>query len=245
MNSRTLAFNNMGLDPKNSANGPLRVWSFMLTFAFRNNSIGAFAPSPILLSMQIDILWLRKWFDTFNQQYFDGGLPTPRFHIGHYDSALGMSNYYDQSEHQFQSVLLHEMIHLSIAASGLTDTAPHGVVFRGMMSRLNREGWHIHVTTSTRGMQKAYTGSERVIGQYLVLAIELADGRHFLSLVSPRHARALNERVRQASEVRQAAWYTTSDPWFADMPKVRSLRGRRVSAEVFANKTARMKPIAF
>ena len=266
MNSRTLAFNNMGLDPKNSANGPLRVWSFMLTFAFRNNSIGAFAPSPILLSMQIDILWLRKWFDTFNQQYFDGGLPTPRFHIGHsrtqlgtlsykrkrglmrtslYDFALGMSNYYDQSEHQFQSVLLHEMIHLSIAASGLTDTAPHGVVFRGMMSRLNREGWHIQVATSTRGMQKAFTGSERVIGQYLVLAIELADGRHFLSSVSPRHARALNERVRQASEVRQAAWYTTSDPWFADMPKVRSLRGRHVSAEVFANKTARMKPIAF
>ena len=93
-------------------------------------------------------------------------------------------------------------------------------------------------------MQKAYTGSERVIGQYLVLAIELADGRHFLSSVSPRHARALNERVQRAGEVRRAAWYTTSDPWFADMPKVRSLRGRRVSDEVFADKTARMKPIA-
>lgn len=216
--------------------------------------------------MQIDILWLRRWFDTFNRQYFDGGLPTPRFHIGHsrtrlgtlsykrkmtfrgmrlYDFALGMSNYYDQSEHQFQSVLLHEMIHLSIAAAGLKDTAPHGVVFRGTMSRLNREGWNIHVMTPTQGLNKAYTGSTQVIGQYLVLAIETKDGKHYFSSVNPKYARTLKEQLPRATSIKHASWYTTSDTWFDDKPRVRSLRGIRVSGDVFADKTARMSPIRF
>lgn len=216
--------------------------------------------------MQIDIFWLRKWFDTFNRQYFDGTLPAPRFHIGHsrtrlgtlsfkrkttlgrtqlYDFSLGMSNYYDQTEHQFQSVLLHEMIHLSIAAAGLKDTSPHGMIFRGMMSRLNREGWHINVMTSTEGLQRAYTGAAQVIEQYLVLAIEMADGRHFLSSVDPRYARALKRKQPLVEGLKRATWYTTSDTWFARLPRVRSLRGSKVSSEVFADKTAHMKPITF
>ncbi len=216
--------------------------------------------------MQIDILWLRRWFATFNRQYFDDGLPTPRFHIGHsrtqlgtlsykrkmtllgmrlYDFSLGMSNYYDQSEHQFQSVLLHEMIHLSIAAAGLKDTAPHGVVFRGMMSRLNREGWDIHVMTPTQGLNKAYAGSTQVIGQYLVLAIETKDGQHYLSSVNPKYARTIKNQLLHAIKIKHTSWYTTSDAWFADKPKVRSLRGIRVSGDVFAAKTAHMSPIRF
>ncbi len=216
--------------------------------------------------MQIDIIWLRKWFDTFNRQYFDGELPTPRFHIGHsrthlgtlsfkrkttlgrtrlYDFVLGMSNYYDQTEHQFQSVLLHEMIHLSIAASGVKDTSPHGVVFRGMMNRLNREGWDIHVMTPTNGLQRAYTGSRQVIEQYLVLAIQLTNGNCFLSSVNPRYARSLKEQMPCIKGLKHSAWYTTSDPWFAQMPKVRSLRGNSVDPATFADKTSRMKPIDF
>jgi hypothetical protein len=156
--------------------------------------------------MQIDIQWLQNNFARFNARYFSDLLPVPRFGIGHSRTRLGtlsykrksrmgrsqysdfaiqLSNYYDQSEHQFQSVLLHEMIHLSIACSGVKDTAPHGVVFRGMMQRLNRDGWNIQVMTSTKGMQKAYTGSATVISQFLVLAIEMHDGRRFLSSVNP------------------------------------------------------------
>jgi len=216
--------------------------------------------------MQIDILWLRRWFATFNRQYFDGGLPTPRFHIGHsrtqlgtlsfkrkmtlrgarlFDFSLGMSNYYDQSERQFQSVLLHEMIHLSIAASGLKDTSPHGVVFRGMMSRLNREGWDIHVMTPTSGLARAHTGSAQVIEQYLVLAIELVNGKHYLSSVNPRYARTIHGQMADVSKIKHAAWYTTSDPWFADKPRIRSLKGIAVSEDTYAAKTASMKPIHF
>lgn len=221
--------------------------------------------------MQVGIVWLRDNFQRFNRQYFDGVLPEPHFHIGRSRTRLGslsykrglawrrslfpaksvykgaftlsMSNYYDQSECQFQNVLLHEMIHLSIAASGLEDTSPHGVIFRGMMARLNREGWNISVTTSMRGTPKAYTGSSTVIMQYLVLALEMKNGTYFLSSVNPKCARELGRQLKLVPGVSHYAWYTTSDKWFEDMPKVRSFRGRKVDKETYKRKIEAMKAI--
>ena len=215
--------------------------------------------------MQIDTLWMQTNFMRFNAQYFDGMLPLPRLRAGRsrtqlgtmsckrktswgrtklYDFTISLSNYYDQTEHQFQSVLLHEMIHLSIAVSGVKDTSPHGVVFRGLMQRLNRDGWDIQIMTKTRDYTKAYTGSATVIAQYIVLALEMNDGKRFLSSVNPKFVRDINQQLRTIPHISHYAWFTTSDRWFETMPKVRSLRGRRVTAEVFQTKTQAMKPIS-
>ena len=215
--------------------------------------------------MQIDTLWMKINFMRFNTQYFDGVLPLPRLRAGRsrtqlgtmsckrktswgrtklYDFTISLSNYYDQTEHQFQSVLLHEMIHLSIAVSGVKDTSPHGVVFRGLMQRLNRDGWDIQIMTKTRDYTKAYTGSATVIAQYIVLALEMNDGKRFLSSVNPKFVRDINQQLRTIPQISHYAWFTTSDRWFETMPKVRSLRGRRVTAEVFQAKTQAMKPIS-
>ena len=214
--------------------------------------------------MQIDTLWLKANFARFNTQYFGGVLPLPRLRAGRsrtqlgtmsckrktswgrtklYDFTISLSNYYDQTEHQFQSVLLHEMIHLSIAVSGVKDTSPHGVVFRGLMQRLNRDGWDIQIMTKTRDYTKAYTGTATVIAQYIVLALEMNDGKRFLSSVNPKFVRDINQQLRTIPQISHYAWFTTSDRWFESMPKVRSLRGRRVTAEVFQTKTQAMKPI--
>ena len=215
--------------------------------------------------MQIDTLWMKNNFMRFNTQYFDGVLPLPRLRAGRsrtqlgtmsckrktswgrtklYDFTISLSNYYDQTEHQFQSVLLHEMIHLSIAVSGVKDTSPHGVVFRGLMQRLNRDGWDIQIMTKTRDYTKAYTGTATVIAQYIVLALEMNDGKRFLSSVNPKFVRDINQQLRTIPQISHYAWFTTSDRWFEAMPKVRSLRGRRVTAEVFQAKTQAMKPIS-
>ena len=215
--------------------------------------------------MQIDTLWMKTNFMRFNTQYFDGVLPLPRLRTGRsrtqlgsmsckrktswgrtklYDFTISLSNYYDQTEHQFQSVLLHEMIHLSIAVSGVKDTSPHGVVFRGLMQRLNRDGWDIQIMTKTRDYTKAYTGTATVIAQYIVLALEMNDGKRFLSSVNPKFVRDINQQLRTIPQISHYAWFTTSDRWFESMPKVRSLRGRRVTAEVFQTKTQAMKPIS-
>lgn len=215
--------------------------------------------------MQIDTLWMKNNFMRFNTQYFDGVLPLPRLRAGRsrtqlgtmsckrktswgrtklYDFTISLSNYYDQTEHQFQSVLLHEMIHLSIAVSGVKDTSPHGIVFRGLMQRLNRDGWDIQIMTKTRDYTKAYTGTATVIAQYIVLALEMNDGKRFLSSVNPKFVRDINQQLRTIPQISHYAWFTTSDRWFETMPKVRSLRGRRVTAEVFQAKTQAMKPIS-
>lgn len=215
--------------------------------------------------MQIDTLWMKTNFMRFNTQYFDGVLPLPRLRTGRsrtqlgsmsckrktswghtklYDFTISLSNYYDQTEHQFQSVLLHEMIHLSIAVSGVKDTSPHGVVFRGLMQRLNRDGWDIQIMTKTRDYTKAYTGTATVIAQYIVLALEMNDGKRFLSSVNPKFAHDINRQLKMMPQISHFAWFTTSDRWFEAMPKVRSLRGRRVTAEVFQAKTQAMKPIS-
>ena len=213
--------------------------------------------------MQITLPWLRANFLTFNRRYFDGGLPEPRYHIGRSRTRLGALSFkrkrtwrkvvnYDYSlsmSNQFQSVLLHEMIHYSIAYTGIRDTSPHGVVFRGIMDRLNRDGWDIHVTTSTRDLGKAAITSAASTAhnkqQHLVLAIEMRDGHHFLSAVNPHFARELNNRLNSISEVSHHSWFITEDSWFDNMPRVRSLRGRRVDTPTFQEKTHTMTPFTF
>lgn len=223
-------------------------------------------------TMQIDIIWLRDNFRQFNKQYFGDKLPEPRFFIGRSRSQLGslsykrglilgrqlfsrgnsanaftlsISNFYDQTEYQFRNVLLHEMIHLSIAASGVKDSSPHGVVFRGMMARLNHEGWDIHVMTKMEGVKKAYTGSKTIIRQFLVLAIETTNGKRYLSSVNPKFAREINQRISEAKGITAYRWYTTDNRWFENMPRVRSLRGRLVETATFEKLTTSMTPIPF
>ena len=117
--------------------------------------------------MQVSIEWIEKWFAVFNKDYFGGKLPLPDLALSKsktrlgsmsckhvtrfgrtkvYDFAIRISNYYDMTECQFQNVLLHEMIHESIAQTGVKDTAHHGVVLRGMADAMKKKyGWEINV----------------------------------------------------------------------------------------------------
>ena len=205
--------------------------------------------------MIVTIDWMEEWFKRFDQEYFGGKLPLPELGLTRaktrlgqlafkrstrwgrtkiYDFKLSMSTYYDMTDKQAKSVLLHEMIHYIIGYTGLKDTAPHGVVFRGMMDNLNRKhGWDIRVMTSTKGwkVSEKVEARKKAAGPqtYLILAVELKDGKHFLSRVSPRFARSLERQLLTAKEVSSYSWYTTQESYFEDFSQVRSLRGRRIT----------------
>ena len=211
--------------------------------------------------MIVTIDWMEEWFKRFDQEYFGGKLPLPELGLTRaktrlgqlafkrssrwgrtklYDFKLSMSTYYDMTDKQAKSVLLHEMIHYIIGYTGLKDTAPHGVVFRGMMDNLNRKhGWDIRVMTSTKGwkVSEKIEARKKAAGPqtYLILAVELKDGKHFLSRVSPRFARSLERQLLKAKEVSSYSWYTTQESYFEDFPQVRSLRGRRITKGDFEN----------
>lgn len=105
--------------------------------------------------MIVTIEWMEEWFRRFDQEYFGGKLPVPELGLTHaktrlgqlaykrasrwgrtklYDFKLSMSTYYDMTDKQAKSVLLHEMIHYIIGYTGLKDTSAHGVVFKGQNS---------------------------------------------------------------------------------------------------------------
>ena len=202
---------------------------------------------------------MEEWFRCFDHDYFGGKLPVPELGLTRaktrlgqlvykratrwgrtklYDFKLSMSTYYDMTDRQAKSVLLHEMIHYIIGFTGLKDTAPHGIVFRGMMDNLNRKyGWDIRVMTSTKGWKVSERVEERQKAKgpqtYLMLAIEMQDGKHYLSRVNPSFARRIESKLSLVRELRSHRWYTTQEPYFEDYPQVRSLRGRRISKSDF------------
>ena len=205
--------------------------------------------------MIVTIDWMEVWFKRFDQEYFGGKLPLPELSLTRaktrlgqlafkrasrwgrtklYDFKLSMSTYYDMTEQQAKSVLLHEMIHYIIGYTGLKDTSPHGVVFRGMMDNLNRKyGWDIRVMTSTKGWKVSERVAEKKKAKgpqtYLMLAIELKDGKFYLSRVNPGFARRIEKQLPMVRELRSHRWYTTQESYFEDYPQVRSLRGRRIT----------------
>ena len=205
--------------------------------------------------MIVTIDWMEEWFKRFDQEYFGGKLPLPELALTRaktrlgqlafkrasrwgrtklYDFKLSMSTYYDMTEQQAKSVLLHEMIHYIIGYTGLIDTSPHGVVFRGMMDNLNRKyGWDIRVMTSTKGWKVSEQVAEKKKAKgpqtYLMLAIELKDGKFYLSRVNPGFARRIEKQLPMVRELRSHRWYTTQESYFEDYPQVRSLRGRRIT----------------
>lgn len=209
--------------------------------------------------MIVTIDWMEEWFKRFDQEYFGGKLPLPELSLTRaktrlgqlafkrasrwgrtklYDFKLSMSTYYDMTEQQAKSVLLHEMIHYIIGYTGLKDTSPHGVVFRGMMDNLNRKyGWDIRVMTSTKGWKVSERVAEKKKAKgpqtYLMLAIELKDGKFYLSRVNPGFARRIEKQLPMVRELRSHRWYTTQESYFEDYPQVRSLRGCRITKNDF------------
>lgn len=198
-------------------------------------------------------------FNKYNALIFDGKLPVPalkwsraKTRLGqmackrktswgrtkYYDFAISVSNYYKLTAEEIDDVLIHEMIHYSIAYTGLKDTSAHGIVFRGMMDKINRTfGRHITISVRTRNLQPRTAGQAK---DYLVLALELKDGTHFLSSVNPSAAGKLAVSLARTRDIVRYAWYQSQDDFFQSMPRVRSLRGKRVSAETYAMMTSRM-----
>lgn len=214
------------------------------------------------MTLTVDLL--RQWFAQFNAAYFGDELPMPalglskaRTRLGtmtcrgertlfkrrFYDFAIRVSTFYDSTEREYQTVLLHEMIHYYITYKGIHDTSAHGSEFRRIMHRLNSEhGWNISVSSSGRG--KTLDTSRQYADVYVVLAIIMHTGERYLSVVSPRYAATIDRQAQNVSQIAQHRWFVAHDSFFRTFPKVRTLRARRVTKEMYEEKTRSMEPLA-
>ncbi|WP_455074091.1 SprT-like domain-containing protein [Prevotella fusca] len=212
------------------------------------------------MNAELTVDYLRHAFEHYNALIFEGKLPVPKLkwsraktRLGQmackrkiswgrtkfYDYTISVSNYYKLTTEEIDDVLIHEMIHYSIAYTGLKDTSAHGIVFRGMMDKINRTfGRHITISVRTRNLQPHMAQQPK---DYLILALEMKDGKYYLSSVNPSAARKIATSLARTREIAHCAWYQSQDEYFHGMPRVRSLRGRRVSAEVYETMIGKMK----
>ena len=212
------------------------------------------------MNAELTIDYLRQAFEHYNDLIFEGKLPVPKLkwsraktRLGqmackrktswgrtkYYDFTISVSNYYKLTKEDIDDVLIHEMIHYSIAYTGLKDTSAHGIVFRGMMDKINRTfNRHITISVRTRNLQARSAQQPK---DYLILALKMKDGKYFLSSVNPSAAGKLAISLARAREIAHYAWYQSQDEYFRSMPRVRSLRGRQVSEEVYKTMIGKMK----
>ena len=211
------------------------------------------------MNAELTIDYLRQAFEHYNNLIFDGKLPVPKLkwsraktRLGQmackrkmswrrtkfYDFSISVSNYYKLTTEQIDDVLIHEMIHYSIAYTGLKDTSAHGIVFRSMMDKINRTfGRHITISVRTRNLQPRTAQHPK---DYLILALKMKDGKYFLSSVNPSAAGKLAISLARTREIAHYAWYQSQDEYFHSMPRVRSLRGRQVSKEFYTTMIEKM-----
>lgn len=216
------------------------------------------------MALTIDIL--HAWFRQFNADYFGDELPVPRIALSKARTRLGtmsyrrvrkllrwtytdftirISTYYECSEREYQETLLHEMIHYYIAYKNISDTSSHGKVFRQIMQQLNNEhGWNITITSGKETKLKPAHANKAPATYRIVLALELNDGGRMLTVVNKRSIRKVYDALRNCRNIVNHRWYVSLDPYFLDFPCVRSLRARRVSIDVYNEKTAAMQPLA-
>lgn len=213
------------------------------------------------MTLTVDLL--RQWFGQFNSAYFADELPMPRLALSKARTRLGtmacqcrrtlwgrkysnfiirVSTFYDCTEREFQTVLLHEMIHYYITYKGIRDTSAHGREFHRLMNWLNTEhGWHITVSSSVRGMATTEPASRPK--NRLVLALLMQNGERLLSVVSPRYAPMIDRQAQMARQIVQHRWFMSDDSYFATFPTVRSMRARKVAKDVYEEKTRNMTPL--
>ena len=204
------------------------------------------------MTCQLSVALLQQWFADFNARYFGGSLPLPELKLSKARTRLGymqcvsrrkgllarrersfsihVSTYYKCSERDFQTVLLHEMIHYYICLNRLRDTSSHGPLFRAHMERINSQGWHITVTTDTSGWEPAVKPKRP--DYHLLLVVATSRGERFISAVSKGAIGKLHADIARAgAQIVSEEWFVSRDARFDTFAHVRSLRGRRIRSE--------------
>ena len=182
------------------------------------------------MNAELTVDYLRQAFEHYNDLIFEGKLPLPKLkwsraktRLGqmackrkmswgrtkYYDFTISVSNYYNLTTEEIDDVLIHEMIHYSIAYTGLKDTSAHGVVFRGLMDKINRLfGRHITISVRTRNLQARSAQQPK---DYLILALKMKDGKYFSFFCQSLCRGEIGNSLARAREIAHYAWYQSQD----------------------------------
>ena len=198
-------------------------------------------------TMEISVQYLRYKFDEFNTLCFGGELPPIALKVINAKSFMGqfsyrkrrvlpcgtrvyglqlkISSHYDMTKEELDDTLLHEMIHYYIFHKRITDTSPHGRVFRQLMHDINSR-YGRHVTISNKRCNLAVNTQAVGQRQRCVVRIRLSDGKAGVKVVPATQAaiRYFVTNVRLSPAVRELECFLSADPFFERFPSSRALR---------------------
>ena len=186
-----------------------------------------------------DIPFITSTFARFNELIFGSRLPQPRFRLTRartfrgklvykyrrtltskicHDFEMRISVSFDAPREEWEDVVIHEMIHLHIAAGGLTDSSSHGPLFRRIMGEINRRHGR-HISISLRATDEQHD-ADRQARPHFVCIIKFNDGRLAVAPVAKTRIFELWDRIPNFPDVAAARWVGTADPWFNRFPRV-------------------------
>ena len=204
--------------------------------------------------MDINLSELKRKFDTFNKQMFQGCLPA--IEIGlcrakgkagsfsykqrknligkacYYDLSIRLSVCFNYTERELEDVLIHEMIHYYIFFKKLRDTSPHGTLFKQIKEAINaRFGRNVTVSFKHNELEADETQIRRRL--HIVALISFSDGKKgfkVLTRTMPRIVAFYNSIV-SLRNVESVELFATNDVFFEAYPHSCSLRYHPITNE--------------
>lgn len=150
---------------------------------------------------------------------------------GAFDFKLRISGILNEPGDALDDVVLHEMIHLFIAFTGLKDTSPHGHIFKGMMKAIN-EVYGRGITVSRRLVDcERKVASVKEKGWHVVATVALSDGSKGIKVL-PKNVKsisAFNNLLARGDSLATVRYFYTRDPYFQTFPVSSAPRIFRVS----------------
>ena len=204
--------------------------------------------------MNVTTDFIRDKFKEYNQEYFEGSLNMPKFEVTHVKSYLGqyhwkyvkhtdilsesvirISDMFDRSEKDVCNTIIHEMIHLYIRQNKIRDSRPHhGVVFKNIAARINRQGgWHIATTDSIAGCGLKYKDNKKT---WVVACFKNNIGKYFQFVINEKYIDYYKRRFERNADYYRVVFVFRSgdDKKYSHFPECRSaVRGAHISKELF------------
>lgn len=189
--------------------------------------------------MTPSLSFITSAFHKFNALLFGAALPVPKFTltkartfqgklvyrrkntltgVKYSDFEIRVSTLFDLEAREWEDVVVHEMIHLYIASSGLRDSSSHGPVFRKIMADINRRHGR-GVAVTGHATEKQRDADRQVRAHYLCVA-KFSDGRLAVAPVAKSRIFELWDMFARFPGVASLKWIGSVDPWFNRFPRV-------------------------
>lgn len=198
--------------------------------------------------MEVTLDFIKKSFNKFNNEYFDGKLLTPSFEISDTRRALGdfrrrgnyyrirISDYYIRSKKDIETTILHEMIHLYQSQFQCLDRK-HGEDFKAKAWEINyKSDYDIERCSSTKGceinpkyLEKASLQSKKIRH---IMVYKSTIGKYFLFSMATSCIGTWIDCMNRRATILEYFTFNTSSSEYEGYPSCRTnARGSFITEE--------------